>query len=202
MNPKQKYLKVKEKAVSLLQRLPNDLFYHNHEHTIRVVDAFEILTNKIGLPENQKYLGMSSAWLHDSGFVERYNSNEEIGVRFLIEYFLETGYSSQEIAIGAGIIFATRMPQSPKTLLEEIMCDSDLSHLGSCNAQIYDNTLRKEWKVKGIINVSDEEWIKSNIDFYKKHHFFTDVAKELFDNQKKENLLNMKKKFKEFNLTY
>ena len=54
-----------------------------------------------------------------------------------------------KIAIVKAAILATEFPQKPSTLLEEILCDADFSHLGDKDYLEKNQLLRLEWELKG-----------------------------------------------------
>ena len=96
-------------------------------------------------------------------------------------------------------IKATKMPQRPKNKLEEILCDADLSHLGSQDFFEVSASLRREWHALGEEELSDEEWIKQNLDFLRQHEYFTAYGKETFSERKAKNL---KKRVSSYFLKY
>jgi hypothetical protein len=83
------------------------------------------------------------------------------------------------------------MPQSPHTTLEKILCDADLHHLGSSRYATWAALLRQEIKDDHHMNLSDEEWNKKNIHFFRQHCYFTKEAQELWGQQKEINLAAM-----------
>jgi hypothetical protein len=72
---------------------------------------------------------------------------------------------------------ATKIPQSPKNKLEEIIADADLEYLGTNNAVETSTHLFMELQ---HINPSltKEKWNEIQIAFLKQHHYFTVFCKE------------------------
>ena len=93
-------------------------------------------------------------------------------------------------------IKATQIPHSPKNLLEEIICDADLHHLGMKDIEDRGELLRQEYELKGIKKLSDVEWLRNSLEFFNKHQYFTDYAKREFGIQKNLNQLIMERKLK------
>ena len=86
----------------------------------------------------------------------------------------------------------TTMPQSAKTKLEKVICDADLDALGREDFFITSFQLQLEWKLYGIMNSTLTDWIRFEIDFMEKHHFFTSSAIHLREKQKQKNLQALK----------
>jgi hypothetical protein len=99
------------------------------------------------------------------------------------------------------IILSTRIPQKPSNLLEEIMCDSDLSHIGKKEFTSRSQLLRIEWDNMLGKKFSDYEWLKINIDFLLGNNFYTKYAKSLYDKQRKENLAKLQRKLSGYKIT-
>lgn len=180
---------LKKYVLDLLDRgLPEDLSYHNVSHTRdRVLPAVERLCDMEGIVGDDKVIIMSAAVLHDIGYLKRYEDNEVLAVEMSREILTDFGYESVQIDKICELIMATKMPQYPKDLFAEILCDADLSNLGDENFVDKSDKLRLEFGKHGMV-YSDSEWNKIQIEFLKKHSYFTKSARELFDKQKSKNL--------------
>jgi hypothetical protein len=77
------------------------------------------------------------------------------------------GYPADRIAKVVSCIDATSMPQHPRNLLEQILCDADLCHLASSSYPDYQEMLRVEWHLELGLSITDEEWNVSNDKFLK-----------------------------------
>ena len=82
-----------------------------------------------------------------------------------------------------GMIMATKIPQTPLTKLEEIICDADLDYFGRDDFFPIANTLFLELKARDFV-ASEYEWNKIQIKFFKQHRYFTDTTKKLRAKQK------------------
>jgi Family of unknown function (DUF5706) len=85
-------------------------------------------------------------------------------------------------------IRATRMPQSPETLLEQILCDADLSHLGLKSYWEMNSRLRQEFTLSRNFVMSDLEWLDFELKFLSEHEYCTSIAQELFNKRKGKHL--------------
>jgi predicted metal-dependent HD superfamily phosphohydrolase len=86
-----------------------------------------------------------------------------------------------------GIIMATKIPQSPKTKLEKIICDADLDYLGRTDYFAISGNLRREFLAFQKIK-NDKEWIELQQNFLQSHTYFTKTSVALRQSGVDENL--------------
>jgi len=164
-------------VINLLKtRIPATYYYHNYEHTQYVMD--KVL--EIGLHENctekeLELLQVAALW-HDTGYVSIYAGHEAESCTLARKYLPGYGYSMNEINSICGMIMATKIPQSPKNKLEEILADADLEYLGTGNAAVLANHLFKELNALNPL-LTEKDWNKTEIDFLTSHPFFTAYCK-------------------------
>ena len=116
----------------LESRLPSWLRYHDLTHTTElVVPAAELLAADENLDDDDRRSAVTAAWFHDIGFVERYEDNEEMAAALAEEELVRVGVDAEAIALVAGAILSTRLPQRPEGVVAEIVCDADLFVLGT-----------------------------------------------------------------------
>src|SRR5471030_3332665 len=103
-----------------------NLLYHNLKHTQNVVTAATEIANHYQLNDDDFFIVLAAVWFHDLGYMVNPENHEEHGAAVAAAYFekhhVDTGY----IQLIKSCIMATKLPQSPSTLLEEIVCDADL----------------------------------------------------------------------------
>jgi len=181
---------------SFKKELAPQIVYHNFTHTEEVVNAAYEIGQAENISEKDLEVLLLAAWFHDVGFIKSLENHEENSKEIAIAYLKEINYPEDLIAKVCKIIDATKMPQEPTTLLEKIICDADLFHLGTENFNERSNLLRSEWESCNKKNFSDIEWIEQNEKFIGKHTFFTDYAFKKLNNQKVQNWLKTKKDIK------
>jgi uncharacterized protein len=183
----------KRYALERLEReLPPTLLYHSVAHTRDdVLPGVERLAAMEGVVGESLLLLRTAALYHDIGFVEQYENNEAIGVRIAAQVLPGFGYSPMHMQVMRGIIMATRLPQSPHMLLEEIMADADLDVLGREDFWLQNQALRTEMATFGT-PVSDEEWYSGQLKFLQNHSYFTESARTLRAERKQKNIEAMK----------
>jgi uncharacterized protein len=177
----------KHYALERLEReLPTHLLYHSVAHTRDdVVPAAERLAALMGVNGETLLLLRTAAYFHDIGFVVQPASHEDISARIATEVLPGFDYSPAQIQMIAGMIMATRLPQSPHNLLEEIMADADLDVLGRDDFFPRHDALRAELAVSGR-PMTDEQWYSVQLKFIQAHRYWTAAARTLRDAHKQE----------------
>ena len=112
---------------------------------------------------------------HDCGFMVQSKEHEKIGCDIARESLPRFGYTAEQVERICGMIMATRIPQTPHNLLEEIIADADLDYLGRDDFWSIGNRLFTELQMYGIIQ-TEEEWNALQLRFLEQHHYFTATA--------------------------
>ncbi len=172
--------------------LSKDFLYHDLSHTLDVTQAVVRYGKLAGLEEHELVLLKTAALYHDVGLIDSLEGHEERSIEIVKEVLPSFGYSSEDVEIIANIIAATKLPQSPKTKLEEFMCDADLDYLGRDDFFILASKLQLEWRRIGVKDIAFDEWIGFEKGFLKEHKYFTKEARELRDAGKQDNLEQLK----------
>jgi predicted metal-dependent HD superfamily phosphohydrolase len=120
---------------------------------------------------------------HDCGFMVSSKEHEAIGCDIARQSLPQFGYTPEQIERICGMIMATRIPQTPHNLVEQIIADADLDYLGRDDFWTIGNKLFEELQMYGIIQTEDE-WNSLQIRFLDQHHYFTKTAIETRKDQK------------------
>jgi len=181
--------RAKQYALERLERdLSPALTYHCLTHTRDdVMPAAERLAALEGVTGESLLLLRTAALYHDIGFVKQHDDHETIGVRIATEVLPRFGYSPAHIEAIGGMILATKLPQSPHTLLEEILTDADLDVLGRDDFWIRSQDLQAEVAALGR-PMTDEQWFSDQLKFMQAHRYFTVAARTLRDTMKQKNI--------------
>ncbi|MBC7914166.1 MAG: HD domain-containing protein [Pyrinomonadaceae bacterium] len=161
--------------------------YHNLQHTQNVVELSLQIANHYKLDSKSLFIIEAAAWFHDIGYSEAPAHHEKRGTQIAEKYLKELSIDDDSIRSVKGCIMATRIPQLPKTLLERIVCDADMYHLGLDDFAEKSKLVRKELELNGQ-KIPKEEWKRKNIELLQNHHFKTDYAEQLLGSQQKKNL--------------
>ncbi len=179
----------------LKERLSESLHYHRLEHTLDVVNAVERIALEEGVTDEGLFLLKTAASYHDAGFVEKYEDNEEIGVRMAQEILPKFGYTQEHVDKIKELIYVTKIPHNPKNKLEEIICDADLDYLGRDDFHEIASRLCKELIEHGKIS-SKREWDEIQVKFLKSHKYFTKTAIRTRAKKKEQNLKEVEERLK------
>lgn len=160
----------------ILSRMQNELasniYYHNVSHVVDVVSAAE----RIGIAEKinpaELELLKVAALYHDCGFIIEANNHEKHGCEIAQAELPGFGFSSDEINVICDLIMATKIPQSPKNLLEQIICDADLDYLGRDDFFTIGAKIFEEFKSRNLIN-NERDWNELQVNFLSHHNYFT-----------------------------
>jgi uncharacterized protein len=183
----------------LEKKLPMGLYYHGLIHTTDdVVPATKKFAEGEGVTGESLDLLLTAAWFHDLGFIEVRAGHEAIGARIASEVLPRFGYNQGQIQTVRGIIMATVVPQSPLTILEQIMADADLDVLGRDDFMLRNGNLRRELAFFGQ-EFTDTQWYSGQLKFVESHAYFTSSARALRDSGQVKNVANLKRKLEEIN---
>ncbi|MBL7742948.1 MAG: HD domain-containing protein [Chitinophagaceae bacterium] len=173
-------------------------FFHNVRHTQTVVKAVEDMALYYQLSGQDRLAVLLAAWFHDTGYSRgSAESHEEESVRIAESYLEKKEISPSVIDKVKSSIRATKMPQSPASLIEQIICDADLSHLGTDDFDKESKLLRKELAAVYNKEISKKDWRKENIQFFQSHRYFTDYGRTRLEPVKQQHLLEMLNREKE-----
>lgn len=177
-----------------LNEAPEENLYHNLTHTKEVVEDAEKIADELNIPDEDKEILLLAAWFHDIGCVDCCPGHEEIGINYAREFLSAQNYPEEKIKAIESCIKATKLPQTPKSKIEEIICDADLYHLGTDEYEEKGQLLKKEIENKGFGPFTPLEWVENNINFFKRHKYFTSVAKRDLKPAKQNNLKKLQAK--------
>lgn len=191
------FLGVQHHIMALLKdKLSAKLHYHSIHHTIDVLRFSELLAVAEGVSGDDLTILETAAIFHDTGFIEKYDDNEKWGCNIAGSILPDFGYTEKQIAAVCDLIMATRIPQRPKNLLGEIICDADLDYLGTYEFFYQANLLRMELEEHGR-KFTDAEWLRFEIDFLNRHHYWTKTSIMLREPRKKKFMEELNKQLNE-----
>jgi predicted metal-dependent HD superfamily phosphohydrolase len=172
--------------------------FHNEEHTAQVVSAAVSIGRGFELPAKDLQLLALAGWFHDTGYTEGPIEHEARSIAVARGYLADK-ISAADLQVVTDCIQATRMPQSPDTLLEQILCDADLSHLGMKTYWEMNSRLRQEFALSRNVVMNDLEWVEFELKFLGEHEYYTSVARELFNKKKGKHLEQLLKQKRRIN---
>jgi len=176
----------------LNEELASNLYYHGFHHTVDVLNAAIMIAEVEDIRDDDLTLLKTGALFHDCGFLKTYKNHEEAGCEMAKEILPQFDYNSQQIEIVCGLIMATKIPQMPKTFLEQVLCDADLDYLGREDFEFIAASLYRELVENKFIS-TEQEWNRLQVTFLNNHKYFTFFSKRLREKPKQKHLAEIQK---------
>lgn len=185
---------IKQSIITKLEKgLDPRLGYHNVAHTLDVFEQSQVIAHNEGVKDEHDLLLLKiAAVFHDSGFLYVYKNHEEKSCEIATEYLKDT-FNSNDLKRIHGMIMATKIPQTPHNLLEQIICDADLDYLGRSDFEPISKSLYTEFLSYNIIP-ADCIWDHLQIKFFEIHHYFTKSEIEKRNKEKLKHLAILKER--------
>ena len=161
--------------------------YHNIDHTGRVVQAALEIARHYELSEEDHFVLVAAAWFHDVGYFDDITRHEEKSAKQAQLFLQSEGVGQEVVDRVTSCIMATRMPQQPKNLIEQILCDADLFHLGTEEFSKNNKMMREECKILQHRYFSKKDWSTQSIYFLKSHQYHTEYARKMLNGGKQRN---------------
>lgn len=172
-----------------------NLCFHDMKHILQVVDASKQIGDYYKLSAQDNFIVQTAAYFHDVGYYTGPPYNHELRSAEIAENFLKERQVNDTIIDSVKkCIIATRMPQNPQNLLEKIVCDADLFHLGSDGFNERNKLMRKEAESCRGESIDKETWRKGTIELMERHHYHTEYANLFLNDTKLNNLALLKSK--------
>jgi len=184
----------------LARELSPHLTYHSLRHTFEdVLPAAQRLGEASALEDGQMLLLTTAALFHDTGFLLAYQAHEDQSILLARAALPDFGYTDEQIEAIASLIGATRMPQRPCGLLQELLCDADLDLLGREDFIPLNRALLAELRHFAARPIAEDAWLREQTLFLEEHHFFSPAALALRAAGKARNLALMRAAVASFN---
>jgi predicted metal-dependent HD superfamily phosphohydrolase len=171
----------------------SNLPFHNIEHTKDVVNAVQIIGPQSDLSEEELESAIVAAWLHDIGYIDGAKDHEHNAALKAKELLERLGAPHRKQMEVTEAILATKVPQNPKSLVSKVICDADLFHLSSDQCEYKSTRLREEWAIIGDKKLTDEEWLRTNLEFMEGHRYHTPYGQTVLQQGKKKNIKRLRK---------
>lgn len=169
--------------------------YHNLDHTMHVVSRAGEIARHYNLDDRDFFIVVAAAWFHDIGYYTgEPNGHEERGAAMAGDFLQARNVDAAVVQQVKACILATHMPQHPKNLLEEIVCDADLYHFGTDLFPELNKKMRKEVEMRTGQKIGKQQWRSSAVQLLEAHHYHTEYARNLLSSSKAAHLQRIKEK--------
>jgi uncharacterized protein len=164
-------------VAKLRAELSEQLHYHGLHHTLDVLKMASEIGEQEGVGPHDMVLLKTAALFHDAGFVKnRHAGHEAEGCLIARAELPRFNYLKADIETICGMIMATKIPQSPTNLLEQIICDADLDYLGRDDFHRIGHSLFEEMTAYHLIG-DEFAWNRLQVSFLSAHRFHTRTNK-------------------------
>lgn len=168
--------------------------FHNLDHTYDVVKACEMILTETPVDDHDKLCLFLAAWFHDTGYANGAYQHEESSQKIAASFMQGKGIDNEIINQVNACIMATKMPQSPSSTIQQILCDADLFHLGTETFTEKTKLLRQEINNLQDRELDKKEWRQMNAEFLERHRYFTEYAKKNLEPVKQQHLQQLLEK--------
>jgi predicted metal-dependent HD superfamily phosphohydrolase len=167
--------------------VPPNFRFHNIAHTKDVARSAKIIEGHYQLSDVDRFVVFIAAWFHDTGFSAGCaEGHEEESVKLAAKFLQQHDIDADIIDQVSSCIHATRIPQAPFTMLEKIICDADLYHLGTSKFQTWSSRLRQELQDANKKENTDEEWRQADINLLISHNYYTGFCQQKLEHVKQK----------------
>lgn len=171
---------------------PAHLTYHTLNHVVDVANICESHIAHYGIHKEEAKLIRIAAICHDLGYKISPENHEEQSI-VQIRSLLDKELNEEEIEKVNGLIRATKVPQKPIGLYQEILADADLDYLGRSDYGPLSELLYQEFLYYGLVK-NKTDWITVQINFLENHSYHTSYANENRSAIKLKNIEKLKKR--------
>ncbi|MBV6439668.1 MAG: HD family phosphohydrolase [Haliscomenobacteraceae bacterium CHB4] len=172
--------------------------FHDFEHTVQTVAAARVIGEGFQLDDREMLLLVLATWFHDTGYSEGPKDHEERSCNNA-DHFLRGKIPDTDLDIVLALIRATKVPQQPQNVLEQIICDADLSHLGMETYWDRTGKFRQELILARKTVMSEQDWVDFELNFMLNHNYHTAVANDLFNKRKAKHIQQLLKQKRRLN---
>ncbi|MBO9203806.1 MULTISPECIES: Pycsar system effector family protein [Niastella] len=183
--------------VYLTDKLSQLYCYHNFQHTKNIINAINEIADGMRLNDQQRLILLVAGWFHDIGYVYEIEGHEQISARMAERFLKDKRVDAEDISMVKSCILATTYPQHPGSILEQVICDADLLHLGKKYFLQKAALIREEWSLTRKFTYTDEQWHSLNLEFISKHVFHTAYCRKNYDKRKYKNIVFLTKLLRE-----
>lgn len=174
-------------------QVPKEYVYHDLQHTQNVVLSCREMGLSFGINDREMELLIIAAWFHDTGYDKGPERHEERSCEYCGKFLIPYSLPEEELKTIFAIIMATKLPQKPEGLLQQIICDADLSHLGDKSYWDRCGRVRQELIITRNRIMTDQEWVDFELNFLTNHQYHTFIAKEHYNKRKLKHIVQLRK---------
>ncbi|TLX76007.1 HD domain-containing protein [Labilibacter sediminis] len=173
------------------QSMLKSTLFHNWEHTKNVFQSATLIAeNTPNISEREMELLQIATLFHDITANEEHKDHEIKGAEYAETFLISKNVNQEDIELVKRLVLVTKLDNPPTDVLEQIIKDADLSHIGN-NKYLTGPfiNLYKELSVRR--DVTPKEWIDECIVFFNEYPYYTYYAKKELNKGKEKNKLKL-----------
>ena len=175
------------------KNIPAEYVYHDLTHTLNVVSEVREIGSQTELKPKELELLEIAAWFHDTGYDKGAENHEIRGAQYAEAFLKKFNYEPEEIGIVRQLIMATQILYEPQNLLEGVISDADMSHLGKKIYWDRCGRVRQELLMTKSVLMSEQEWVDFELNFMNQHRYFTPAAEAMYNKRKFKHIKQLRK---------
>lgn len=173
--------KIEHFTRTLFLKYPNaNLYFHNIEHTEKVVQRCEMALVELNSSEQDRFILLSAAWLHDIGYLFTYKEHEAKSIELAIPFLESLLLDETMIKAIQSCIETTKIGVIPQSKLEKLLKDIDAAYGLYTNFLQKGNDIRREWELTTLLTFTDMEWFQLQIQFLKNLKMYSQYGEKHF----------------------
>ncbi len=176
------------------EKLSAEYAYHNLEHTLEVLENVIEIGENSGLTAEELELVELAAIFHDTGWIENSNNHEENSVQIAKKFLKSCLYNPEKIEKVSELILVTNLNNDTKYLLQTVLRDADILHIGKKGFYSRSQTLKSEIEFLETKKIEELNWIECTIDFLDKTEFTTEYAIKNYNKRRLKNINKLQKR--------
>lgn len=170
------------------KKLPVNVSFHSYSHAREVAAVARELGEKADLNSDEIEILELSAWFHDSGYISNREQHETESVEIATTFLKSKNYDSAKTKKITELILSTRLEHEPSNILEEILHDADIFHVGKKKFFSKGELLRAELEGVEHQTFTEIEWQEKQYNFLINNPFITIYAKKEFNSRRAKNI--------------
>jgi hypothetical protein len=112
------------------------------------------------------------------GYIDTFDNHEIRSVEYAREILPLYRFKEGQIDAICDLIMATKLSPGPSSLLDKIICDANLDHLGRADFLIQSDRLFQEYLLNKKIR-NKKDWNLMQVELLENHEFYTETARKL-----------------------
>jgi predicted metal-dependent HD superfamily phosphohydrolase len=180
----------------LNEKLPEQIVFHHYGHVLQVRKNAETIGEQEGLSPDEMNILRVCALFQDSGYLKSFEKPHEESAAMVSSFLAERGIEQNTIDRIAEIMHSTRLPQSPKDKVAEVLCDAAMMFIAAEDGLEQFDLLYDETVLTGLNSDRRPAFEKRWIDLLTNHTYFTGYGRSVLQPRKESALTRLSARLK------